>query len=186
MSEIWKAVPGYEGLYEVSNCGRVRSLDRWVNTKGGAKRKVSGQIVSTRLNVINGYRYVVLRKDGKNIYRNVHRLVAIAFIPNPNNYPYVNHKDENRGNSCVDNLEWCTNAYNLMYGTAKEKMDANVKARSKQVVQISLSGDVIEEYNSINEASRHTGVDVTGIWGCCNGRYGYKTAGGYKWKFKTE
>lgn len=102
-SETFLSVPGYEGLYEVSNLGNVKSLRRGKLMKPGKS---------------HGYLRVSLRKDNKTQYFSVHRLVAIVFIPNPENLPYINHKDESRDNNCVENLEWCTAQYNNTYGTS--------------------------------------------------------------------
>ena len=113
MQEIWKDVVGYEQFYQVSNKGRIR-------------RKKDNFVYKPRT-FTNGYKSVLLYKDGKwsrtgGKSELVHRLVALAFIPNPNNYPQVNHKDENKSNNFVDNLEWCTRKYNNNYGTAKARM----------------------------------------------------------------
>lgn len=107
--EVWKDVVSYEGLYKVSNIGRVKSL------KGTEK------ILKTH-QVRDGYLTVMLYKDKIPKRMSVHRLVAIAFIPNKNNYPFVNHKDENKKNNHVENLEWCTNEYNMSYGTLGERI----------------------------------------------------------------
>ena len=106
MKEIWKDIPEYEGLYQVSNLGNVRSLN--YNRTGEIKLLKQGNV--------NGYKVVILYKDGKKKNYLVHRLVAIAFLPNPNNLPIINHKDENPSNNNVNNLEWCTQAYNTNYG----------------------------------------------------------------------
>ena len=103
MGEIWKDIPGYEGLYQVSNLGNVKSLFRY-------RRKLSIQTQP------NGYKAVVLYKNGNKKFKLVHRLVAEAFIPNPYKKPAVNHLDENRGNNVVSNLEWVTNKENQNYG----------------------------------------------------------------------
>lgn len=105
MEELWVDIDGFEGLYQVSNLGNVKSLDRYVASKSNIR-----QHKSERQLKLNGGKYtqVILCKDGKTYGRLVHRLVATAFIPNPNNYPCINHKDENPKNNCVDNLEWCT------------------------------------------------------------------------------
>ena len=116
MKEIWKNIKGYEGLYQVSNLGRVKSLER----KDNLGRKVNEKILKNR-NATHGYIAVILSKDSnKKTYR-VHRLVAEAFIPNPNKYLEVNHKDENKSNNRIDNLEWCDRKYNCNYGTFKER-----------------------------------------------------------------
>ena len=115
--EIWKDIVGYEGLYKVSNKGNVYSVER-INSQG---RKWGGQTLKLLLDKI-GYIRVNLCKDGRIKNVTVHRLVAEMFIPNPNNYPEVNHRDEDKTNNCVENLEWCTREYNVNYGTAKKRM----------------------------------------------------------------
>lgn len=122
--EEWRSIKGFEGYYEVSNLGRVRSLDRYVTCNNGVNvynRFKKGVILKTGVKG-GGYLFVGLHKDGcKTIEPSVHRLVAEAFIPNPENLPEVNHKDENKTNNSVDNLEWCTRAYNTNYGTRGER-----------------------------------------------------------------
>lgn len=118
--EIWKPVVGYEGLYEVSNTGRVRSLDRYVKSKSNSYRLIKGKVLS---GFITRYGYVrcFIRVNGVGRGYFVHRLVAEAFIPNPYNLPQVNHRDENPSNDNVDNLEWCNAKYNMNYGTRQER-----------------------------------------------------------------
>ena len=106
--EIWKDVKGYESLYQVSNLGRIRSIKNGIKIKKQYERP-------------NGYMQVCLCQNGKITTYKTHRLVAEAFIPNINNLPEVNHKDENKINNCVDNLEWCTSSYNKNYGTRNTK-----------------------------------------------------------------
>ena len=120
MQELWKDIIGYEGLYQVSNLGRVKSLERVTISKNG--KRYTCQELCLRFGNIKGYKFVVLRKNCKSRQVLVHRLVAQAFIPNLDNLPEVNHKDENPANNCVDNLEWCTHKYNSNYGTAKIRM----------------------------------------------------------------
>lgn len=110
--QIWKDISGYEGKYQVSNTGRVRSL----NYKRTGKIKVM-KLSTNKL----GYKIIMLSKNGKCKTWQVHRLVAQAFLPNPNNYPIINHKDENPKNNTVWNLEWCSQEYNINYGTRNEK-----------------------------------------------------------------
>lgn len=127
MIEEWKSVPGYEGLYEVSSYGMVRSLDRYVRCKSKSYRLQKGSILSPAKDK-NGYLKVVLNCNGKCKTINVHRLVAEAFIPNPNNLREVNHLDEDKTNNIVENLEWCDRKYNLNYGTARiRSRDTNIK-----------------------------------------------------------
>ena len=115
--EIWKDVAGYEGLYKVSNKGNVRSVAR----KDSIGRKCGGR---TRKHFCRegGYPEISLYKDGLRKQKLIHRLVAEAFISNPNDFPEVNHKDENKKNNCVENLEWCTSEYNTNYGTLIERL----------------------------------------------------------------
>ena len=115
--EIWKPVVGYEGLYEVSNTGRVRSLDRYDRMN----RFWKGRILNLHTDT-GGYLYAQLYLNGKGKNYLVHRMVAQAFIPNPDNLPQVNHKDENKINDCVENLEWCSREYNINYGTIKDRI----------------------------------------------------------------
>lgn len=113
MQEVWKDIKNYEGCYQISNLGRVRSLTRKVKTFNGV-RTSKGQLLKP-LKTNTGYYRVDLKQNQKDKYMSIHRLVAEAFIPNPNNYPCVNHKDNNPQNNCVDNLEWCTQSYNVKY-----------------------------------------------------------------------
>ena len=123
-----------------------------------------------------GYNYVNLSKNSKTCTKRVHRLVAEAFISNPNNLPEVNHKDEDKSNNNVENLEWCTREYNLNYGMRSEKFS---KTRGKAVRCIETK----RIYSSARSASRDTGIHQSSISGCCNKEYGYKTAGGYHWEY---
>ena len=122
--EIWKDIEGYEGLYQVSNKGRIKSLNR-IDSRG---RKVNEKILSSKPNN-KGYLRVHLYKNGKRKPFSVHRLVAIAFIPNPNNLLEVNHKDENKENNTVDNLEWCNRKYNTNYGSRNERASVSNKGK---------------------------------------------------------
>lgn len=120
--EQWKDIAGYEGLYKVSNLGRVKSLDRTFIRSDERLHNKAGRILKPA-NTTRGYLCVNLSDINHNIKRVViHRLVVQAFIPNPNNYPQVNHKDENKTNNIVDNLEWCSNIYNCMYGTRNHRL----------------------------------------------------------------
>ena len=121
MVEIWKSVKGFEGYYEVSNLGRVRSIDRVVFDKvRQCNRLLKGKVLTERDNG-HGYKGVMFCKDHKLCQKYIHILVAEAFLDNPDNLPTVNHKDENKANNVVDNLEWCTHYYNNEYGTRKER-----------------------------------------------------------------
>lgn len=119
--EQWRTIEGYEGLYEVSNMGRVRSLDR-IDKLGRLK---PGRILSPSIDK-KGYCKITLFREGVRYYYGVHRLVAQAFLPNPEGLPIINHKDENPSNNRVDNLEWCTYEYNINYGTRNERAAKNM------------------------------------------------------------
>ena len=135
MIEEWRPVVGYEGLYEVSNTGRVRSVDRYVKTCYGSYRLHKGKVLSPGIRP-DGYLVVSLQ------YRmfRVHRIVAEAFLPNPDNLPQVNHKDEDKSNNRVDNLEWCTAKYNNNYGTAR------IRAKETAIKNGYCTGLSKEEY----------------------------------------
>ena len=173
MEEIWKDIEGYEGLYQVSNLGRVRSLRRNIILRQSIER--------------NGYERILLYKNKGYKHFLIHRLVATAFIPNPNNLPQVNHKDENKLNNCVDNLEWCTQEYNHNYGTINIRISQkllNHKSRSKIVLQYTLDGTFIKEWKSTMDVQRNLGFAQSHISECC--RNIIKTAYDYLWKFKNE
>ena len=173
--EEWKPIPGYEGLYEVSNWGRIKSH---LYCKS---QKTSERILSPGNS--RGYYYVELCKDGKRKKRSIHRLVAEAFIPNPSNLPEVNHKDENKENNYLGNLEWCDHSYNNSYGTKNQR---TAEKLGKPVVQLDKQGNFITEHKSIREASRVTSIAPINICRCCKHKDGYKSRGGFIWIYKDE
>lgn len=176
-NEIWKDIKGYEGLYQISDRGRVRSLDRYVNAMYG-KRFVKGAIRKSHINVGLGYKTLCLSKEGTTAEVYVHRLVAEAFVPNPNNYKMVNHKDENKTNNVPSNLEWCTAAYNMAYSNIYEK------SREKNCIavrQYALNGTFIREYKSSYEAGRAMNVRPYCITHCCMGKIG--SVRGFLWAY---
>ena len=175
-SEIWKPVKGYENRYEISNKGRVKSLEKkWVNWNGYVAIHPE-KILRERINTY-GYARVTLRDGRTSKEKMIHRLVAEAFLPNPDNYPEVNHKDENPLNNCVENLEWCTHLYNNRYGTKNRR---GALRRGIFVSQYDLKGNFISSYPTIRDAERATGVSMRLICNCVNGVH--KQGGGFIWK----
>lgn len=192
--EIWKDIVGFEGYFQVSNLGRVKSLDRVITNKMGVMRNFKGFVKKLTPDG-KGYVVVGLSKDGKYTRCYVHRLVAEAFIPNKEKLPFINHKDEIKDNNYVSNLEWCTQEYNNRYGTNPERTrnKARELGRMKAVVQLSLSGEKIKEYESLHDGSRKTGVGVRNIRSAANGGFyvhgkwmRIHTAGGYKWRWANR
>ena len=180
--ELYAPIKGFEGLYEVSTWGNVRSLDRWIVFKNGKKYFFKGKILKNR-KYNTGYLMIVLYKNGKVKTYSLHRLVAEAFIPNPDNLPCVNHKDEDKTNNYPYNLEWCTVKYNNNYGTRNEraaKANTNGK-RSKKVYQYNKKGNLIKIWVSASETGRN-GFNLSHIVECCNGNR--KTHKGYIWSYE--
>ena len=126
--EAWKTIEGFEGFYEVSSLGRVRSLPRVVKGNHNSTQFRKGKILKQKIKK-NGYLYVCLAKESVNTYHHIHRLVAKAFIPNPDNLPQINHKDECKTNNVVGNLEWCSQLYNNNYSNKIERGIATKIAR---------------------------------------------------------
>lgn len=190
IKEEWKDIEGFEGLYQVSNLGRIKSLDRYVNDNGGIRLK-KGKIMKPKQYKC-GYIDIQL-SNGRVKHFLIHRLVAEAFIPNPDNLPQVNHKNECKWDNAVWNLEWCTRKYNQNYGKRNVKASismTNNPKKSKPVLQYTLDGQFVDEYPSVAEANRQTGVYSSNIHCCCKGRdyggYIIKQAGGYIWKYKEQ
>lgn len=181
--EIWKPVKGYEGFYEVSNFGRIKNIAVFSHTAGKVVMRKTPMVLKPET-TYDGYKRVLLSLYGKKKKYSVHRIVAAAFIPNPNNYPEVNHKDEDTANNKADNLEWCTAKYNSNYGTLPQRISERCRNDTrlwKPVVQMTIGGEFIKRYPSIKEASRTTGAPNEVITRVCKGKC--KTSGGYKWAY---
>lgn len=177
MIEIWRDIKDYEGLYQVSNLGRVRSLDRNGKGKGNGSK---GKIIKPCLDKSTGYYRVTLHKNGINKTYSVHRLVAEAFIPNPDNLPTVDHINRIKTDNMVDNLRWAS--YKLQSINRDDtNRESQKESCSKPVSQYTLGGVFIKEYPSIIEAGRNTGINYSSICQCCLGKR--KSAGGYIWKY---
>ena len=176
--EEWRDIKGYKGLYQISNTGNVKSLDyNHTGKEGIMKAQDNG----------DGYLYVNLWKEGKMKSCTIHRLVAIAFLPNPNNLPEVNHISEDKSDNRVENLEWCTRLYNNTYNDRAKKAgkkQRNDPNKSKAVVGIHKINGLILEFPSAMEASRQTGIDQGNITRCCKGKL--KSAGGYYWMYSDS
>lgn len=179
MEEIWKDITGYEGYYQVSNMGNVRSVDRVVfNSKNNAYHKIKGKNRAFSIRK-KGYLGVYLMKEGKGKSFLVHRLVAEAFIPNPLKLPQINHKDENKQNNCAENLEWCTNKYNANYGDRNRKhsiTQTNNTHHQKPVLCVETG----ELYANSKDVQRRTGNWAANIRKACGNNM---RIGGYHWKW---
>lgn len=174
MKEIWKDIKGYEGLYQISNLGRVKSFRE--STKYGMQKEY---ILKPSL-INSGYYVVTLYATNKRKRKfQVHRLAADAFICNNNNFPCVNHKDENKLNNCVENLEWCTYQYNNNYGTARIR---SINTQARTVNQITLDNVLIAKYFSVSIASELLGYPNNLLAKWCREGIG----GGYKWSYDEE
>ena len=178
--EEWRDVKGYEGIYQVSNEGRVKALERYVDNFWGTKQYVRERILKSY--PTKGYLTLSLSKNGvpKKFY--VHRLVAEAFITNPNNYPQINHRDENTQNNKVENLEWCDSKYNMNYGTIKERCKLNQPKR-KKVFQYTLDGDLVKIWCSSRECGKD-GFIQSGVSACCRGKI--KNYKGFIWRYTND
>lgn len=177
MREIFKDIIGFEGLYAVSNLGNVKR--HTTEAKSGTGNYYRKEHLLKQRKSNKGYFIVDLFKNNKRHQLLVHRLVAQAFIDNPNNHPCVNHIDENIENNSVNNLEWCTQKYNMNYGTCPERIG---RANSKSVVQLDKEGNFVSKYISISCAERTTKISQGSIGDCLHGRR--KTAGGYLWQYE--
>ena len=171
--EEWRDIEGYK-IYQVNNEGIVKSLN-YNKTK---KEKILKQHIDN-----HGYMFVTLSNKGKTKSFKTHRLVAKAFLPNPKNLPCVNHKDEDKSNNCVENLEWCTYEYNNNYGTRNKRISEKGlnKKNSKIVYQYTLDGKLIAIYLSTKECGRQ-GFNQANVQRCCSHKQ--KTYKGYRWSYE--
>lgn len=181
-NEIWKdiyfeengVIYDYIGSYQVSNMGRVKSLKFYSNAN---KKYYDREKILKSSDNKKGYLYVSLCKNKKIKYFYIHRLVAYMFIQNPNKFPEINHKNEDKTCNEYWNLEWCSCKYNNNYGTHKQRI-------SKRVNQYDKQGNYIKTWDSLSEVGRELGINVAGISRCCKGYL--KTTKGYKWRYANE
>ena len=183
MREIWKDIKGYEGEYQVSNFGRVRSLGMSF-IRNDFKPYTRQPRVMRPIKNYTGYLSVELHKQGYAKRYLIHRLVAQAFIPNEDCLPEINHIDEDKTNNCVDNLEWCTHKYNSNYGTRADRIKNTIKKTRKAipVLMYSKNGVLLRRFEAINEAALTMNISCGSIVECCKGKR-RKSAGGYIWKY---
>lgn len=165
MEEIWKHIE-CEPDYEVSNLGNIRSVERIKMTKRGFPRTDKSRKITPKVDR-DGYLIVRLGGYEKRLVYKVHRLVASAFIPNPNNLPMVNHKDETRVNNRVDNLEWCDHRYNINYGTSQHRRVLKI---AQKVDLYTLKGEYVCTYESISECARKLNAHKSSVISCVNGK----------------
>ncbi len=177
MEEVWKPVVGYEGLYQVSNLGRIKST----NYKTHKNEKILKLFKDYK-----GYLYVCLRKHGKAKFLKVHRLVLFAFMPQTDLFKnQVNHINEIKTDNRLENLEWVTARENNVHGTRCKRVGiANAKNKSKKVIQKTINGEIIKTWNSTREVERVLDFKSSGISKCCNGKI--ETYKGYKWYYYNE
>jgi len=193
MSEIFKDITGYEGMYQISNMGNVRSLDR-LDTRG---RIVHGRILIHKKDG-GGYHQVCLCKDGERHYPKVHRLVCETFLPNPDRKPTVNHKDEDKNNNCLENLEWATYKENANYGTRIARcygerdyetigkhiaIGKRKNGKSRKVEQYTTNGQLVKSWDAVIDAARANKCTPTGIGYALKHGNIYR---GFLWKDKQE
>lgn len=182
-SEIWKDIKGFEGLYQVSNLGRIRSTHEVTKKRRNQESTILKNIISPK-----GYCWCNLSNGEYRRQFRVHRLVADAFLPNPNNLPHINHKNEVKTDNRVENLEWCDSAYNNNYGTRTHRV---AKHFAQAVIQFDLDGNFVARYPSAQDAQRATNIRQSGI--CCVANYlsgkskkPRHHAGGYVWKWENN
>ena len=211
--ELWKWIPGYEGYYMASTHGRVKSVDRYVGYKKSGQRLMKGKILKQNTDKV-GYKIVQLNKNGKGKLFKVHRLVAQVFLENSSNLPQVNHKDENKQNNNVDNLEWISPKDNMNYGTRNERISKTKKGRqfteehrknisknnakywkgkkgkdsaySKPVLMFTKNDEFIKRFDCVADANEFLEKDRCNHNICLCARGINKTAFGFKWVYEED
>lgn len=179
--EIWRPIERLQNIYEVSNQGRIRSVNRTEEMRNGIRRLREGRTLSQKT-ARNGYKSVHISINGKSKDYLTHRLVALAFVPNPSNLPCINHKDNNRANNHADNLEWCTYLHNNTYQGCRDR--AVLSRGCRKVKKFSLNGVFIDEYRSCHAASKANGLSNGNLYATLHNKQ--KTCGGFIWKYSDE
>ena len=169
-NEVWKDIPSYEGFYQASTLGRIKSLPRLVNNRFKDVQREERILKPSKSK--NGYLRVVLMKEGKRKYISVHRLIALTFLSNELNLKQVNHINKNKEDNRVENLEWCTSKYNTRYSVAKK------------IEQYDLDGKYIKTWNCIRDVENELGIKNNNLNHCLKNKN--KTAGGYIWRYANE
>lgn len=197
MEEIWKDIEGFEGLYQISNLGRVKSLPR--KRAFGCQTRTCPETIIVQTTKENGYKSVIIYDKPRHFEtKYVHRLVASAFIPNPLNKKDVNHKNGKKDDNNVANLEWATRSENVLHafrvlGRKHIGITGEGNKRNKPIVQMDMSGNIIKEWCSAAEAGRQLGIPESVIRHCCYTAIDKKTkrgraltAGGFKWNYQIK
>ena len=178
--EIWKDIKGYEGIYQISNLGNIKSLDHYIRQRNNNYKLYHGKTLKPYM-TSTGYYKIDLHNGKKRKIMLIHRLIANAFIPNPDDLPEVNHIDGNKTNNNIDNLEWCTRSDNIKH-SYKNKLHIHCP-KNKPVKQININtGQIINTYKSINDAARCLDLRHESISACAKGVT--NSYGGYKWEYK--
>jgi hypothetical protein len=181
MEEIWKDIENYEGFYQVSNHGRIRSTI-YKNQYGEFKRIKQLKLRKS----LNGYMTVGLVKDRTVCQNTVHRLVAQAFIPNQLNKPHINHIDCNKLNNKANNLEWCTRSENMQHASKNGLLKFNYGCdhyKSRKIIQYDMNNNKIKEWECIADASKELGLSQSNICQCCLGKNNHKSVGKFIWRY---
>ena len=179
MKEIWEDIKGYEGLYQVSNLGRIKSLKYWSNVHN---KYYNREIILKQKENRYGYLFVGLYKEHKRKECLIHRLVSEAFIPNLENKKEINHKDGNKKNNCVNNLIWCTRSENMLHAY-KTGLRKAIKT-AQPVIQYDMNKNFIKKWNNISEIKKQMNFDYSSIYQCCNNKR--NKAYNYIWKYGGE
>lgn len=189
--EVWKDIKGYEGYYQASNLGRIKRLEREIKTRNGKgeHKRILKENILQGFYCPKGYVRVLLTRDKKNKTYMIHRLIAETFIPNPDNFPQVNHIDGIKNHNNVENLEWCTQSYNIKHSyeiglrsSVDEVLKKNREKQSKKVAKYDVYGNLLEIYGSVNEATKKNKAGRTQILKSCR----HENEPIYRWEFVND